>query len=304
MLNKNSNTLKSDITAIILTYNEEKHIERCILSIKEIVKKIIVIDSFSTDNTVNIAKKNNAEIFKNNFVNQSRQVNWALKNVKFSTKWILRIDADEILTEELKKKMSEKINIENHEISGISFNRKVRFFNKDINFGGVSPHKTLRLWQADKGKCEEAWMDEQIIVNGKVQHINEYLIDSNLNDFSWWLEKHKKYAIREAINFLINKKNMNQSMQPEDQSKINKYYKLKVYYKLPIFIRPFLLFIYNYFLKLGFLSSWQGLVFYFFQVMWFRLMVDVNIHQIEKIIKERNFSLAEAINEKYGYEQI
>ena len=304
MLNKNSNTLKSDITAIILTYNEEKHIERCILSIKEIVKKIIVIDSFSTDNTVNIAKKNDAEIFKNNFVNQSRQVNWALKNVKFSTKWILRIDADEILTEELKKKMSEKINIENHEISGISFNRKVRFFNKDINFGGVSPHKTLRLWQANKGKCEEAWMDEQIIVNGKVQHINEYLIDSNLNDFSWWLEKHKKYAIREAINFLINKKNMNQSMQPEDQSKINKYYKLKVYYKLPIFIRPFLLFIYNYFLKLGFLSSWQGLVFYFFQVMWFRLMVDVNIHQIEKIIKERNFSLAEAINEKYGYEQI
>ena len=304
MLNKNSNTLKSDITAIILTYNEEKHIERCILSIKEIVKKIIVVDSFSNDNTVDIAKKNNAEIFKNNFVNQSRQVNWALKNVKFSTKWILRIDADEILTEELKKKMSEKINIENHEISGISFNRKVRFFNKDINFGGVSPHKTLRLWQANKGKCEEAWMDEQIIVNGKVQHINEYLIDSNLNGFSWWLEKHKKYAIREAINFLINKKNMNQSMQPEDQSKINKYYKLKVYYKLPIFIRPFLLFIYNYFLKLGFLSSWQGLVFYFFQVMWFRLMVDVNIHQIEKIIKERNFSLAEAINEKYGYEQI
>ena len=304
MLNKNSNILKSDITAIILTYNEEKHVERCILSIKEIVKKIIVVDSFSNDNTVDIAKKNNAEIFKNNFVNQSRQVNWALKNIKFSTKWILRIDADEILTDELKKKISAKINSENYEISGISFNRKVRFFKKDINFGGVSPHKTLRLWQADKGKCEEAWMDEQIIVNGKVQHINEYLIDSNLNDFSWWLEKHKKYAIREAINFLINKKNMNQSMQPEDQSKINKYYKLKFYYKLPIFIRPFLLFIYNYFLKLGFLSSWQGLIFYFFQVLWFRLMVDFNIRQIEKIIKVQNFSLAEAIKKKYGYEQI
>ena len=304
MLN-NTNNPEKDITAIILTFNEEKHIERCILSIKEFVKKIVIIDSFSTDETLNIAKKYKAEILQNHFINQSKQINWAIKNVKFKTKWLLRVDADEYLTDKLKNKVIEKLNNDNSEISGITVNRKVRFLNKDINFGGVSPHKTLRIWQKDKGKCEEAWMDEQIITNGTVHHINENLIDSNLNDFSWWLKKHKRYAAREAINFLINKKNLDLIVeQPEDQSKINKYYKLKIYYKFPIFIRPFLLFIYNYFLRLGFLSSWQGLIFYFFQVLWFRFMVDVNIYQIERIIKAQNFSLAEAIKKKYGYEQI
>ncbi|MFL2893466.1 MAG: glycosyltransferase family 2 protein [Candidatus Pelagibacter sp.] len=304
MNKNNSNNLQNDITAIILTYNEEKHIERCILSIKEVVKKIIVIDSFSNDDTVYIAQKNNAQILKNNFINQSKQINWALENIKFSTRWILRIDADEILTNGLKDKIIQKINNIHQQISGISFNRKIRFLNKDINFGGVSPHKTLRIWKAGEGRCEDAWMDEQIVVNGKVQHLNEYLIDSNLNSFSWWLQKHKRYAIREAINFLLIQKNLKSLRQPKDQSKINKYYKLKIYYKLPIFIRPFLLFIYNYIFKFGFLSSWQGLIFYFFQVIWFRLMVDMNIHQIEKIIKRQKFSLAEAIKVKYGYEQI
>ena len=135
MLNENINSSTTDISAIILTYNEEKHIERCILSIREFVKKIIIIDSFSTDDTINIAKKYNAEIYQKKFVNHSKQINWGLKNIKFNTEWILRIDADEYLTHELKQKVSEKLKINSEEISGITVNRKVRFLNKDINLG-------------------------------------------------------------------------------------------------------------------------------------------------------------------------
>ena len=118
---------------------------------------------------LNVDKEEARKIQKNYFQEYNTTLNGMIKHHK--------IDADEFLTDELKKQISTKINHENHEISGISFNRKVRFFNKDINFGGVSPHKTLRLWQTDKGKCEEAWMDEQIIVSGIVSHINENLID-------------------------------------------------------------------------------------------------------------------------------
>ena len=85
-----------DITAIILTYNEERHIKRCILSIKKFVKKIIIVDSFSTDKTLEIAKKFKVKIYKHKFINQAKQINWVLKTKKFHTNWILRIDADEL----------------------------------------------------------------------------------------------------------------------------------------------------------------------------------------------------------------
>ena len=106
LVNNNANLqiMSSDITAIILTYNEEKHIERCLLSIKDTAKNIIVIDSFSTDNTLNILKKHNVEILQNKFINQSKQLNWGLENITIKTNWILRLDADEVLTKALIKK--------------------------------------------------------------------------------------------------------------------------------------------------------------------------------------------------------
>ena len=93
--------LSEDITAVVLTYNEEKHIERCILSMNKFVNRIINIDSLSTDNTLNIIKKYNIETLQNKFVNQSKQLNRGLNNSNIKTEWILRIDADEILTKSL-----------------------------------------------------------------------------------------------------------------------------------------------------------------------------------------------------------
>ena len=80
-MTNNNNSLKilpSDITAIILTYNEEKHIERCINSIKYTAKIIVIIDSYSNDNTLNILKKHNVEILQNKFINQSKQLDWGI----------------------------------------------------------------------------------------------------------------------------------------------------------------------------------------------------------------------------------
>ena len=283
MLNVKKKISTPDLTAIILTYNEEKHIKRCILSIRKFVKKIIIIDSYSNDKTIQIAKKYKAKIYKHKFVNQSKQINWGIKNIKFTTKWLLRIDADEIFTNKLKDKLIVKLNDNRKNYNGITINRKIRFLNKDINFGGVSPHKTLRIWMNNKGYCEDAWMDEQMLVKGQIAHINEDLIDHNLNNLSWWINKHKLYAMREAKNYLLNKNNFNKKSSSSDLSKINKYSKSKIYYNFPIYIRPFLLFIYNYFIKFGFLSSWQGLIFYSLQSFWFRLLVDFNIAKQKKI---------------------
>ena len=300
-----------NLTAIILTYNEEIHIQRCVKSIIDIVDEIVIVDSYSTDKTTQKLKKfKKIRIFKNKFINQAKQINWALHNVKFSTQWILRIDADEYFTKTLKEKIIIKLKNKQKNFSGISLNRIVKFINKEIHFGITSPHKTLRIWKKNKGRCLDHWMDEQIIVNGDVIHINETLIDHNLNSFNWWKKKHINYAKREAINFFLmsnvfNIKNENK----KDLKKINSHYKNKynktmIYYKFPIFIRPIFLFMYSYVLKLGFLNSWQGLVFNLFQVLWYRFLVDINIYKIKKKLKSEKLQFKKVINNMYGFPKI
>ena len=96
------------ISVIILTFNEDKHIRRAIQSIRSISDDIIIVDSFSTDNTINISKKFKTKIFKNKFINQAQQFNWALNNVKIKNNWILRLDADEYLSKELTYEIKKK----------------------------------------------------------------------------------------------------------------------------------------------------------------------------------------------------
>lgn len=303
-----------NLTAIILTYNEEIHIQRCVKSIIDIVDEIVIVDSYSTDKTIQKLKKfkkfKKIRIFKNRFINQAKQINWALHNVKFSTQWILRIDADEYFTKTLKEKIIIKLKNKQKNFSGISLNRIVKFINREINFGITSPHKTLRIWKKNKGKCLDHWMDEQIIVEGRVTHVDNSLIDHNINNFDWWLEKHRKYAKREAINFFLINNNLDLKDKPKKNLRqINDYYKNKynkiiIYYKIPIFIRPIFLFLYSYIFKLGFLSSWQGLIFNLFQVLWFRFLVDLNIFKIQKKMKKEKLQFKQIINKMYDFPKI
>ena len=265
------------ISAIILTYNEEIHIDRCIKALKGFVKEIIVIDSNSNDNTIKICKHNKIRIYNNKFINQAKQMNWALKNVNIKSKWIFRIDADEIVEKNFFKKINGIIESK-IDISGIIIERKIKFLNKIINYGLTSPHKTLRIWKNGTGKYQNINVDEQVAVIGKTVISKAIIIDHNLKNFSWWLKKHKDYAFREAESYFINKKKYNYKIiTSNDTSKINQNKKFIIYYKLPIFIRPILLFIYSYFVRLGFLSGVRGLIFYFFQTLLYRMIVDIFI---------------------------
>ena len=127
--NINLNFSKLDITAIILTYNEKIHINRCLNFIKGFVKEIIVIDNYSNDNTAKICKKHNVRVYKHKLISQGQQINWALENINVKSKWIFRIDADEIVP---KKSFTQINNIimNNKNISGIRIKRKIKFFNK------------------------------------------------------------------------------------------------------------------------------------------------------------------------------
>ena len=266
-----------NITAVILTYNEELHIGRCIKALKGFVKEIIVIDSNSNDNTIKICKQNKIRIYNNKFINQAKQMNWALKNVPIKTKWIFRIDADEIVENSFFNKVGYLIEYKKN-ISGILIERKIKFLNKIINYGLTSPHKTLRIWKNGYCKYQNLNVDEQAEVKGKIYLSNAIIIDHNLKSFYWWLNKHNDYARRETKNyFLYKNKNKTKTITLNDMSKVKQNKKFSIYYKFPIFIRPVILFLYSYFFKLGFLSGVRGLIFYFFQILCYRMLVDIYI---------------------------
>jgi len=195
------------ITAVILTFNEEKHIARCLESLRGVCERICIIDSNSTDRTVEIAKSMGAEIFVHAWENNyAKQLNWGIQAANIQTPWTLRIDADEYLSADLHSEIKQSLDAISPQVSGIEFTRKVYFKGKWIRFGGFYPIHLLRLWRSGKGECEQRLMDEHIVLReGETIRFKGYVIDENLNSMHWWVLKHNNYARREAADVLNQK---------------------------------------------------------------------------------------------------
>ena len=144
--------------------------------------------------------------------------------------------------------------------------------------------------------------DEQIIVDADIAHIEEDIIDNNLNNLSRWMAKHKKYAPKEASNYFFKKRNFNKNeiLKMDNKTKYKKIIKFKIYYNLPMVLRPLLFFLYVYFFRLGFLDGWRGLVFHSLQTFWYRLLVDLKIIELKKIMKRDKLTLEQLLKSKYG----
>jgi glycosyltransferase involved in cell wall biosynthesis len=137
-----------NLTAIILTKNEEVNISNAILSLKNIASRIIVLDSFSDDNTVSIASSLGVEVFFNKFINYGEQFQWALDNCNIQTKWVFRFDADEILSSEGENEIISLLHKhENTDVNGIVFNLEITFLGKKLRYGGVYPFSKLCIFK-------------------------------------------------------------------------------------------------------------------------------------------------------------
>jgi glycosyltransferase involved in cell wall biosynthesis len=298
--------MKNDISVIILTYNEELHIERCIKSLQSFVNEIFVVDSYSTDRTVEIAKSLGAKVYQNKWVNHAVQFQWGLDNCPIETEWVMRMDSDEYIEPELALEIPKKLeNIEDN-ISGIYLKRKVFFMDKWIRWGAFYPHVLLRIWRYKHGRIEQRWMDEHIVLlQGDAMLISEAdIVDDNKNSFTWWIEKHNNYATREMIE-LMNMKYKFMLMDDllkennDPQAKLKRIIKEKLYSKLPFGIRPFLYFTYRYFFRLGFLDGFRGFVWHFMQGWWYRMLVDVKCYEFERKLKEYD-DIKLMIKKEYG----
>lgn len=278
----------TNITIIILTYNEEKHIERCIQSLLPIAEKIFVIDSFSTDQTVDIAASLGAIIKQRPWKNYADQFQWAIDNCHTDTQWIMRMDADEYLLPELIEEIQHRLPQLSTDIAGVNLNRRHIHMNKWIRHGTRYPLTLLRIWRKGKAHIEQRWMDEHVILTeGNAITFKHDFCDHNLHNITWWTEKHNHYATREAIDILNKKYKLfseDSSISKREkysQASIKRIIKEQIYNRLPVFTGPLFYFLYRYFIRLGFLDGKAGIVYHFLQGFWYRFLVDVKVMELD-----------------------
>lgn len=286
----NHQSIMLDLSVIILTYNEEIHIRRCLDNINSIAKEIFIIDSYSTDRTLDIAKEyDKVKILQHQWPgNQATQFNWALTHLSINTQWVLRLDADEYLLPELIAELREKLPLLPIDVNGIIFNRRHIFMDKWMK-RGIYPVKLLRVFRYGKGMCEQRLMDEHIqLTEGRAVEFEHDFCDHNLNNLSWFCHKHVNYAIREAVDLLDIELNLTGAAGSDENKQISKQAQKKrmkkhQYVKQPLFWRAFVYFCYRYFLKGACLDGKEGFLWTFLQGWWYRTLVDAKVFEIKKV---------------------
>src|SRR5574344_65244 len=281
--------MKLDLSVIILTYNEELHIRRCLDNVADIAKDIFIIDSYSTDRTLEIAKEYaNVHVLQNKWENNyAKQFNWGLQNADIHTEWVLRLDADEYLLPELKDELQAKLPNLPSSVSGIIVNRRHIFMDKWMK-RGIYPVKLLRFFRYGVGFCEQRLMDEHIqLRKGESVEFEHDFCDHNLNNLSWFCHKHVDYAIREAVDLLDIEFDLTGAADTDEEKGISQQAKDKrmkkhKYARQPLFGRSFAYFCYRYFLKGAILDGKVGFIWTFMQGWWYRTLVDAKVYEIKK----------------------
>jgi glycosyltransferase involved in cell wall biosynthesis len=278
---------------IILTYNEAIHLPRLLNSIKDLDAETFILDSGSTDDTLKIAAEYGAQTKQHTFINHPQQWDHALKAFDITTPWVICLDADQIVTSALKQKLTNFNDQSMSGINGIYFNRKNYFKGKWIKHGSFYPFYLLKMLRFNKVHSDlNENMDHRFIVNGPtVIWKDGYLIEENLkeNNIRFWIDKHNRYSDLVAIEEVERRRNLrSQTVKPQffgtpDQRTA---WLKRLWWKMPLFIRPFIYFTYRYIFRLGILDGSTGFIFHFLQAFWFRLLVDIKI--LELLKKEKN----------------
>ena len=275
----------ADLTVIVLTYNEEVNLPDCLTSVKDIAKRIVVCDSFSTDKTIDIAKEYGADVLQHEFVNQATQFIYAEKEANIETKWVLRLDADERVTKEAAEEI-EKVIKENDDtdVNGIDIYYNVVFLGKVLKH---YPFHKVVLYKYGKAHMENRNMDEHIVVNeGKVSVLKNKFIHNDYKGLSAWVEKHNAYSSREILNITGENEDVDLSSL-SFSTRLRRFVKNNVYYKLPMGVRSYFYYLFRLFVKGGILDGKEGRIFAFLQAYWYRYLVDAKMYE-EKISDKNN----------------
>lgn len=282
---------KNPITVIILTYNEELNLRKCLESVFGWTEEIIVVDSGSTDRTTAIAEEFGARVLRHPFTNQSEQFNWALDNAAVKSDWVLKLDADEYILPGLRDEIIETLPKTPPDVTGYYIKRRVFFLGRWIRHGGYYPTWFLRLWRNGTARMEPREVDEHaLLLEGRAGKLKNDFVDENKNNLAWWTAKINNHTNREVQARIREKSKLAKHSLFKSQAERKKWLRYKIYYRLPRFVRPFLYFVYRYFFRFGFLDGKEGLIFHFLQGCWNQFLVDAKMYEYEKQAKNKKLA--------------
>jgi len=275
-----------NVSVIILTHNEEVNIAKALSSVCCWAKDVFLLDSFSSDKTVEIASEYPCRVFKNPFAGYATQRNYALKNLPIATEWGFFLDADEWLTWELKNEISQVIEKSPME-NGFFIKRRLVWMGRWIK-RGYYPTWILRLFRVKFARCEDREVNEHIVVEGKTGQLDNDFIHEDRRGLSRWIEKHNRYADMEAKQLVMRKTERAGYLRGKlsgSQAERKRWLRENVWEKLPPVIRPFIFFGYRYFLRGGFMDGREALVYHFLQGLWFPFLIDAKYLEMQHMQK-------------------
>lgn len=285
------------LTAILLTFNSEASIGHVLDSLRPLGCRVLVVDSYSSDHTVAICESKGCEVLQHPFEDYGSQRRWAQEQAGLSPEdWVLHLDSDEVLSEELAQSIltalgSASDSVETNHPVGYLMRRLHHFWGKPIRYGHMNPSWHLRLFRAGRGQCEDRLYDQHFVCDGPTAKLSGLLLDYQMVDLERWTATHNRWSTAEAMEVLrgMNRHTVTERvLQPDlrgDTRQRKRWVKQRVWYRMPLLVRPFLFFFYSYVVKLGFLDGRTGLVYHLLQAFWFRFLVDAKV--LEKRLLEK-----------------
>ena len=271
----------ADCTAIVLTKNEEKNLPECLASIRGFASRVLVVDSGSTDRTLEIARAYGAEVLSHPFTYYAAQFNFAVDNGGIDTKWILRLDADERFPPEVCARC-ERLMAEHAEdnVAGIAMQADFYFLGRLLRHGGAKKRKIM-LFKRGRGRIEDRKRDAHTILtdNGRIVSISERFRHDDFKDLNSYIARYNWYTIRELSDYLAFEQGASTEVATDAQLQKTRKRKFGIYYKAPMFLRAWLLFCYNYYFRLGFLDGRPGYIYAFLECYWYRFLVDAKLYE-------------------------
>ncbi len=283
--------MKLPISVIILTLNEEQNIVRCLESVTSWAGEIFVVDSGSTDRTIEIAQRFTDNVVSHPFINYAAQRNWSQANLPLSFDWVFHLDAGEVVSPELALAIQRAFAQGAPEVEGFLINRRAIFMGRWLKHGGLYPTYHLRLYRKDKGYCEAREYDQHYKVEGKTGTLKGDLLDEITPTLREWTLSHERWAGMEAQEYLKQQTTTTghaQQVQPRlfgTPIEQRRWLRQKVYGNTPLFVRPFVYFFLRYIVQLGILDGIEGLIFHVLQGFWYRFYVDAKIWEARRQAK-------------------
>ncbi len=266
------------VSVVILTFNSERTLPGTLRSLDGISDDIVVVDSFSGDNTVRVAQEAGARLIQHAFSSYGAQRNWAIDNVELKYTWQLHLDADERIDSTLASSVAtceEEPGTEGYIIA-----RYLRFLGRDLQHGGLAPTWHLRLFRTGSGRCEERKYDQHFYLSqGRSGTLTGRMVDDIQLSLSEWTARHNRWSDAEVEEQLSKTKAPGVTGRLSG-TRIERRRALRnAYNTLPLFLRPICLFLFRYVLCAGFLDGKEGLIFWILQTFWFRFLIDAKLFE-------------------------